>query len=256
MSAVNVGFFPGGFGGRGDPDFNLLCRCLRASLRNQFLFQFPPFQNLNPPPFALLNMCMPLRNHGELGVFFSYYTHPCVCVRVCVQALLKRKRKISPVFFLTRPFQISVISAQKCSRFASLRATEEKATTLVSFTTMSLIVYKELFLPKVKIHRSTSFSFQCFRHTCIFSFKKNTKIQLKWLIIIQVLTVSILHLTPERRLKLIWTRGRVTTENTTPVEPGHGEWTRSRSLSAIRHPFPKMSFNVIFMYKIGYKNTL
>lgn len=66
-----------------------------------------------------------------------------------------QRRKIGPVFFRTRPFQISVISAQKCSRFSSLRATEEKATTLVSFTTMSLIVYKELFLPKGKIHRST-----------------------------------------------------------------------------------------------------
>lgn len=63
----------------------LLCRCLRASLHNQFPFNSPAISSPKPEThtpvlfFFLLYMCMPVRNHGELGVFFSLITHINVC---------------------------------------------------------------------------------------------------------------------------------------------------------------------------------
>lgn len=76
------------------------CRCSRASLHNQFSFNSPVSSAFKPaaplPFFFLLNMCMPVRNHGELGVFFSLITHLDVCVCVCdvhLNCTGRRKKK-------------------------------------------------------------------------------------------------------------------------------------------------------------------
>lgn len=74
------GVFRGRRGGRSDPAFNLLCRCLRVNLRNQFLFQFPAIPNPNPPPF-LCQTCACLSETMVSWVCFPLLLHIHVCAR-------------------------------------------------------------------------------------------------------------------------------------------------------------------------------